>query len=133
MVVALATPPRRRPAENHDICFDTNASGVIEASTEGTKLPSIEIADTLEVALSKDFASVPQVRHILTEQGNGPLLVWISVDNPEPSVRERIYQKELELITGFPEVDFDFNLVPSLGREPFEIASNAAVTYTRAL
>jgi hypothetical protein len=78
-------------------------------------MPDAWIADDLETALGRDFAAIPQVRHVLTEWAGGPLLVWIAVDNPEASVRQSIYQKELELIDLFPEIDFDFHLIPALG------------------
>ena len=59
------------------------------------------------------------------------MLVWIAIDNPEPSVRQRIYRKELELMDGFPEVDFDFNLIPALGRDADELAPGAHVVFSR--
>lgn len=80
------------------------------------------MCDTLETALAKDFGSVDQVRHVLTEWADRSLLVWISIDDPRPGVRDRIYQKELELMSGFPEIDFDFNLINSMGRSAEEIA-----------
>ena len=58
-------------------------------------MPDVQIADTLEVALATDLASVPQVRHILIEWNDGPLIVWIAVDDPDPGVRRLIYQKGL--------------------------------------
>lgn len=91
----------------------------------------IAIADNLEVALSKDLASVSQVRHVLTEKANGNLLVWIAVDDPRPEVRRKIYQKELALIEGFPEVEFDFNLIPAMGRSAQEFATGARVVFSR--
>ena len=94
-------------------------------------MPDLQIVDSLEVALAKDLASVPQVCHVLTEWVDGPLLVWIVVDNPEPSVRRRIYQKELGLIEGFPEIEFDFNLIPAMGRNVNELATGAHVVYSR--
>jgi hypothetical protein len=89
------------------------------------------LADTLETALSRDLASVPQVRHVLTEWADGLLLVWIAIDNPEPGVRRRIYQKELELMAGFPEIEFDFNLIPAMGRTADDLATGARVVYSR--
>ena len=86
---------------------------------------------SLEEALSEDLAAVPQVRHVLTSQVNNTLLVWIAVDDPKPEVRHRIYQKELELLNGFPEVELDFNLIPSHGRRAAEIATGAKVVYSR--
>lgn len=99
-------------------------------TNEQPKMPNLLTADNLETALAKDLATVPQVRYVLTEWTNGPLLVWIAVDDPEPGVRRRIYQKELEIISGFPEIDFDFNLIPVMGRKPDELATGARVVYS---
>ena len=101
-------------------------------TSERAKMPEpLLLADTLETALSRDLAGVPQVRHVLTEWADGSLLVWIAVDNPEPGVRRRIYQKELELIDGFPEIEFDFNLIPAMGRGAEDLATGARVVYSR--
>jgi hypothetical protein len=89
------------------------------------------IAQSLEAALAEDLSAVPQVRQVLTDQADNTLLVWIAVDDPRPEVRHKIYQKELELLNGFPEVEFDFNLIPSHGRSAAEIASGAKVVYSR--
>ncbi len=94
--------------------------------------PEFSIPDSLEGALAKDFATVPEVRHVLAEHADGNLLIWIAVDNPRYEVRERIYQKQLEIMDGFPEVVFDFNLVPTLNREPRELATGAHVVYSRS-
>jgi len=59
------------------------------------------------------------------------LLVWIAVDSPDPSVRRKVYRKELALLEGFPEVQFDFNLIPAMGRSAEEIATDARVVYSR--
>ena len=91
----------------------------------------IAIADSLEVALSKDLASVAQVRHILAEKADGNLLVWIAVDDPRPEVRRKIYRKELALIEGFPEVEFDFNIIPAMGRNAAELATGSRVVFSR--
>ncbi len=85
----------------------------------------------LEKALALDLSPVREVRHVLVERANGNLLVWIALDNPAHDVRERVFQKELGLIENFPEVEFDFNLIPAMGRDPAHIASGAKVIYTR--
>ena len=94
-------------------------------------MPDVLITDSLETALGKDFSAIPQVRHVLTERVDGLLLVWIALDNPEPSVRKRVYRKELELMDGFPDIDFDFNLIPALGRKAEELATGAHVVFSR--
>ena len=94
-------------------------------------MPKVLTADPVEIALGKDFATIPQVRYVLTERVDGPLLVWIAIDNAEASVRRKIYQKELELMDGFPEIEFDFNLVPAIGRDAKEVATGAHVVFSR--
>ncbi len=86
---------------------------------------------SLEKALALDLSPLREVRHVLIERADGNLLVWIALDNPAHDVRERVFQKELGLIENFPDVEFDFNLVPAMGRDPGHIASGAKVVYTR--
>jgi hypothetical protein len=94
-------------------------------------MPDSLVADSLETALGKDFGSISQVRYVLIERVDGPLLVWIAIDDPEPSVRRKIYQTELELIDRFPDIDFDFNLIPAMGRRAEELATGARVVFSR--
>jgi hypothetical protein len=63
-------------------------------------MPNALIADELETALGKHFKAIPQVRLILTERVDGALRVRIAVNNPEASVRKRIYEAELDQIDG---------------------------------
>ena len=79
-------------------------------------MPNAVITDAVEVTLAKDFAGVPEIRHVLMEKSGRLMFIWISVDSPVSSVRKRIYEKELEIIDCFPEVDFEFNIVPTLDR-----------------
>jgi len=94
-------------------------------------LPTVAIANNLKTALAKTFAGQPQVRHVLTEQVHGALFVWIALDDASPSARRPVYQKQLKVISDFPEVDFDFNLVPSMGRSAKEISTTATIAYSR--
>jgi hypothetical protein len=57
--------------------------------------------------------------------------VWIAVDNPVRSVRDQVFRKELELIEGFPEIDFDFNVIATKNSDPRQFASSAKVIYSR--
>jgi hypothetical protein len=93
-------------------------------------MPDLLIADDLEIALGKDFGEIPQVRHVLAERVGGPLLVWIAVDKENHRLAPT-----LSGISSFarwlPEIDFDFNLVPALGRGAQELASGAHVVFSR--
>jgi hypothetical protein len=94
--------------------------------------PAILYSQALEVALAADIALVPDVRHILVERADDNLLVWIALDNPTKEVREKVFQKQFDLIDGFPEVSFDFNLISAKDRTPEEFASSAKLVYSRA-
>jgi hypothetical protein len=89
------------------------------------------VADGLDASLPRDFASIPQVRDVLTERADGSLLVWISVDDPTPSTRRSVFEKELEIIACLPGVEFEFNLIPSLGSGAREISTTAESIYSR--
>ncbi|MGO9230156.1 MAG: hypothetical protein ACLQKA_13245 [Bryobacteraceae bacterium] len=130
--IFLAQPLRLREAEECVIHSDSNRRELV-LTNEQAKMPELLLfADTLETALSRDLANVPEVRHVLTEWADRSLLIWIAIDNPEPNVRRRIYQKEMGIMTGFPEIEFDFNLIPSMGRRPEDLATGARVVYSRS-
>lgn len=130
--ILLAQPLRLREAKECLVHPDSNQDELV-LTNERAKMPELLLfADSLETALCRDLASVPEVRHILTERTERSLLIWIAIDNPDPSVRRRIYQKELSIMTGFPEIEFDFNLIPSMDRRPEDLATGARVVYSRS-
>jgi len=93
--------------------------------------PNLLNSATLESAIAMDLALVQDVRHVLVERADDNLLVWIAVDNPTKEVREKIFNKQYEIIEGFPEISFDFNLVFAKDRNPYEFASGAKLVYSR--
>jgi hypothetical protein len=95
------------------------------------KLLDLETTKSLDIALSQDLAGICEVRHVMTDQAEDGLVVWIVVDDPAPDVRREIYRRELQLLEDFPGIEFDFNLVYSLGRSTEEIATGARVVYSR--
>jgi hypothetical protein len=130
--ILLVQPLPWHEAKDCVIKSDSNRSEFV-FTNERAKMPQLLLfADTLETALCRDLANVPEVRHILTEWDGRSLLVWIATDNPEPGARRRIYQKELGIISGFPEIEFDFNLIPSMGRRPEDLATGARLVYSRS-
>ena len=128
----LAAQPRRSDTreEKQIVVFDSGAQTI-----EAVPLESAEtgIAVGLEAALAKDLAGIPEVRHVLTDRADGNLLVWIAIDRADSyDVRQQVYEKELGLMDGFPEVNFDFNLIPAGGRSPKDLATGAQIIYSRA-
>lgn len=129
----LARQPRKCSTadDKHFLVFDSNAQR-IDWYPEFSIVPEVVVAGNLEAAIATDLASVPEVRHVLSERADGNLLVWIAIDSAESGeVRSRVYDKELGLMDGFPEVDFDFNLIPAMGRNPRDLATGGQVVYTR--
>ena len=129
--VALSGPLTERSYKEQDAQLDSGCKGMIYINGEHPKMPTTVISMTLEVALAKDLASVRQVRNVLVESVYGALLVWIVVDDPERPVRERIFQKQMDLMDAFPEMDFDFNLIPSMARPLSESTTEAHTVYSR--
>lgn len=88
-------------------------------------------ADTTADVLSKDFGAIPQVDYVLAEELQDAMLVWIVVSDANPDVRDVIFDKQLSLISEFPEIPFDFNLIRTEGRQPSQLVSGARIIFSR--
>lgn len=84
-------------------------------------------SEPINAVPARDFASIPQVACVLIQQDGNTLTVWLGLDDASEEVRHRIYDKELAIIDAFPTTDFDFNLIPTLGR-PVESLISEPVT-----
>jgi hypothetical protein len=84
-------------------------------------------SEPINAALAKDFASIPQVVCVLVQQDGNTVTVWLGLDDTSQEVRHRVYDKELAVIDAFPASEFDFNLIPTLGR-PVESLISEPVT-----
>jgi hypothetical protein len=129
LCVVLSRTPEKCGAGERVLSLDSGTAATLTAVGRG-ELETYCGVD-LEDALSRDLASVAEVRHVCIERADNNLLVWIALDNPSRAVRERVFQKELELIEGFPEIDFDFNVIPAKSRDPRQFASSAKLIYSR--
>lgn len=127
----LSCQPRKCSGQGDQILHLSSNCPILAPSARRFLVPHTMVADSLEVALAKDLATIPDVRHVLAEHVDGNLLVWIAIDNPEYELRTQIYQKQLELMDGFPEVNFDFNLIPAMGRSAAGLATGARAIYSR--
>jgi hypothetical protein len=87
--------------------------------------------DSVDVAASQDLGMIPEVRHVIVERFVDSYLVWVALDNPDREVREKVFDKQLGLLERFPEVDFDFNLIPAMGRSANEISTSGSVVFSR--
>jgi len=126
----LAASSQRCGIENRVLSVDSSGEK-ITITPNCSKEPSLLYSASLESALAEDFGLVPDVRNVLIERAEDNLLVWISIDNPTKEVRERVFQKQFDLIEGFPEIAFDFNLISARNRSPQDFASSAKLIYSR--
>ncbi len=127
--LVLASSPARRNAGIHNVKLDSRVCGLIwrgDASVEA----QVHTADSIEIALAKDLSTVSDVAHVVLERVEGSLLVWIIARDPDASARWQIYQKEMDIIEGFPDIEFDFNLIASQGRELQQLMSAGGVVYS---
>ena len=86
----------------------------------------------LDATVAQDFASIPQVSCVLTQQRDGTLKVWIGLEDASNEVRDLVFDKELAAIDAFPSIDFDFSLVTLLGRRYEDVISDpVTVAYRR--
>ena len=69
--------------------------------------------------------SVAEVQAVFVLRRDDQLLhVWTVVPAHDRSVYRKIYAKEKEIIHQFENVDFEFNIVPSHGRDPRTMISD---------
>ncbi|HEX7360917.1 MAG TPA: hypothetical protein VF283_10535 [Bryobacteraceae bacterium] len=91
------------------------------------------VCGDIEKAVAEDLAAVSAVTHVITQAVDNGMLVWIVVDDPKLDVRYEIFDKEQALIDAFPETEFDFNIIPRMGRDASElIQGEAHIAYTRS-
>jgi hypothetical protein len=126
----LAASPQRCEAGKRVFSLDGAGSGM-EIIASGTKDSSLLYSASLEEALAKDLGLVPDVQFVCVERADNNLLVWVALDNPSEANRERVFQKQSDLIDGFPEVSFDFNIVLARSQDAREFVSDAKMVYSR--
>jgi len=108
-----------------------DSSPVCVFTVSGSPDSSPLYSESLEHALAADLSVIQEINFIFVERAEGNLLVWVSVENPVAEVRERIFQKQYDLIEGFPEISFDFNLILGKGNDPKQYSTSSKIIYTR--
>lgn len=126
-VVLARTPERCGVGES---VFCRSSSDVVLFTATGHQ-PQVSFGTDLETVLARDLSFVKEVRHVLVERADHNFLVWIALENPIAEVRERVFRKQLDLIEGFPEIDFDFNVIAANSSDPHHFASGAKIVYSR--
>jgi hypothetical protein len=92
----------------------------VTSTKEGTM--SADLRDSVALKIG----SVPEVQAVFATLDNKTLHVWSVVPEHDSRVYRSIYAKEKEIIRQFGWIDFDFNVVPSRGKDPREMLSQTA-------
>ena len=92
---------------------------------------SADLKESVAFSIGYSVSEVEAVFALLND--NHVLHVWAVVPEHDSSVYRKIYAKEKEIIDQFGHLDFDFNIVPSYGRDPRSLISDPDVhlTYLR--
>lgn len=129
MSVLLTASAARKCGPGESV-FSVTSGGSCAVAVRGYLEPSLLYGQSVENALAEDLRSVPQIKRIFVERVDGNLLVWMATDSPSREVRERIFQKQFDLIDAFPEISFDFNIISTSAGTPSEIATEAKLIYS---
>jgi hypothetical protein len=70
--------------------------------------------------------SVPEVQAMFTQLEGRILRVWTIVPERQEDVYRKIYAKERALIEAFDGMEFEFNIIPSIGRNPKDVVSDSS-------
>ena len=82
-----------------------------------------------EVAFEIGHA-VPEVAAIFTQLEGRILRVWTVVPRREEGIYKKIYEQERQLLnsTELDGIEFEFNIIPSMGKNPREVVADPACT-----
>ncbi len=71
--------------------------------------------------------SVPEVQAVFASLKNRILHVWAVVPTYDRRIYRQIYAREKKIINQFEGMDFDFNVVPSNGKDPRHLMSDPEI------
>lgn len=110
---------------------DVNADAKCRISTDRvrqTKVDSMLDASLRDSVAFRIGFSVPEVQAVFTKlEEKNVLHVWAIVSENDRRVYRSVYAKEKEIIGMYGGVDFDFNVVPSHGRDPQGLISDPGI------
>ena len=115
-------------------CVTTDSGDVKrDVPTDRVRLRLTEVNSMLSAGLRDSVAfeigySVPEVQAVFAKLADRNVLhVWAIVPANDRGVYRTIYAKEKEIIRQFEGVDFDFNVVPSHGRDPQALITDPGI------
>ena len=112
ILYALIDHVGTRPHPYLERVFSFSVSNVIQFEHHNS------YEERLQTTIAKKIAEVPEVEYIYCERQDRAYLVWVIINQLDPSARHRIYEKQRELIGRFRDENFDFYVVARLDKPP---------------
>lgn len=77
--------------------------------------------------------SVPEVQAVFTQLEGRILRVWTVVPERDDTVYRKIYAHERELLETLDGIEFEFNIIPNMGKSPREVFTDPSgvLVFTR--
>jgi hypothetical protein len=72
---------------------------------------------SLKELLGREMSLIPEVDAVYVSREERTYHVWVVIDQCDRSIREKIYQREMSIITEFGSYEFDFNILSRRGRD----------------
>jgi hypothetical protein len=94
------------------------------ASVEATPMFCADLSDSVAFEIGY---SVPEVQAVFASLKNRILHVWAVVPTYDRRIYRQIYAREKKIINQFEGMDFDFNVVPSNGKDPRHLMSDPEI------
>ena len=73
-----------------------------------------------------EIGKIPDVQALFTQLEGRFLRVWTVVAERDDAVYRKIYAHQRAIMRSFDDVEFEFNVIPSLGRTPRETVPDPA-------
>jgi hypothetical protein len=110
-IVGVVCGGSMRKAETGNFEFSSVVPAILACAANPPNC--VGFGDSVKDAIAKDFYTIPSVKNVFIEEENGEAVVRISVPHDVPrDIRYEIYDKQSAIVEAFPEMLFDFSLVP---------------------
>jgi len=92
------------------ICMSPCSIRISETTNSTLDAEWVDLDSTVERLLVKAFCSVPEVCSICVRREDGTTFVWTLLESYDREVREKVYEKELQICKELRIFDFDFRV-----------------------
>ncbi len=100
-------------------------------SVKETVMPQNPSAAAMDVRYEVAFRigkQVPEVQALFTQLEGRFLRVWTVVPERDEAVYKKVHVQQMEIVRAFDGMEFEFNVIPSLGKSPKDAVPDPGCT-----